>query len=412
MLTSLGAHPGDALKQSGRSATSGRSAYRLRSGLVILEAALSLVLLIGAALLIRSFAAVLATPPGFDPAGVTIVRTSFNRHRYAAATHRHSAEREIVDRLRHLPGVTQVSLTTHIPIADERGIGFVIEGRDLNDYHWADNANVDANYFRTMCIRIAAGRSFHPQDAAASPVAVINQTMARQFWRQGDALGKRFLWGGTPRPYTVIGIANDVHLEALDLTPKPTIYMDVYQSALTDAVFVLRAPRKGVAELGAELVRSSGQSIPACRCLKRPAWRTSSNHSLAARRFTVLVLACFASLALGLASNQSLRSSGVHGHAADPRIRYSISARRRSQEIVLEIAGSGIRLALAGLLFGSVAGALLAKSMSRLLFGVQPLDLFSFVMAAGALLIAGAWAATIPALRASRVDPMSALRCE
>jgi len=213
-----------------------------------------------------------------------------------------------------------------------------------------------------------------------------------------------------------VGIAGDVHLESLDVRPKPTIYSSVYQiesGASTSAVFIFRTSTPSAAhDLGAQARKIIWSIDPGLPVFETASMEGIVNHSLAGRRFTVLILAAFASLALGLASiglygvlaymvTQRTRELGVRlALGADPR------------RLLLEIAGGGMRLALVGLLFGSIAGALLAKSMSRLLFGVQPLDLLSFATAAGALLIAAACAATLPALRASRVDPMTALRCE
>ncbi|HLH05462.1 MAG TPA: ABC transporter permease [Bryobacteraceae bacterium] len=404
--------PGESLKWSGRTATAARESNRLRSMLVVFEAALSVLLLIGSALLIRSFVAVLATPPGFDAHGVTIVRTSFNRQRYPEAQRRYAAQREIVNRLQAIPGVAQVALTTHLPLADSRTIGFVVKGRDPNEYHWADNANVDGAYFSALRIPLQQGRTFRESDANGLPVAIVNATMARQFWPAGDAVGKQFLWGGNSNPFTIIGVAGDVHLEALDLTPKPTIYMDAYQSRQTDAVFVLRASHTEAAKLGAEARKLIWSVDPGLPVFETASMQSIVDRSLAARRFTMFVLAAFAVLALSLAA---IGLYGVLAYMVVQRtrelgVRLALGADPISL-LIATVAG-GMRLAGLGLVLGLGAAALLVNGMSRLLFGVRPLDPASFAAATAVLLVAALCAAAIPALRAAHIDPIAALRCE
>ncbi len=144
----------DALKQSGRTSGPARGTRRLVRLLVQAEVACSVVLLIGSTLLLRSFVHLIQVPLGFNPEHALIVRTDFNRQRYASAEHRHQAEQEIERRLAALPGVTAVAVTTHVPLADHRRIGFVVDGRPSDEFHWADNALVSANYFRVMGIPV------------------------------------------------------------------------------------------------------------------------------------------------------------------------------------------------------------------------------------------------------------------
>ncbi len=219
---------GDALKQAGRSVTETVAGRKMKKVLVMAEAALAMMLLIGAGLLIRSFERILQVPPGFDPHGLVIVRTSFNRERYGTPERRHNAERLIAERLRAMPLAKAVALTTHIPLADDRGIGFVVEGGPPNEFHWADNALVDASYFRTMRIPLLSGRTFGPLDTPqAQAVAMINETMARRFWPKKDPLGKAVLWGG--RRLQIVGVVGDVRIKSLVESPNPAIYNPVYQ---------------------------------------------------------------------------------------------------------------------------------------------------------------------------------------
>jgi hypothetical protein len=260
----------ETLKQAGRTLTAGRHRNRLRGALVVIEVASAVILLIGASLLIRSFLRVLQVPPGFDPNRITIIRTSLTTSAIQNPSSR-SRERQILDRLSALPGVSSVALTTHIPLADDRRIGFVVEGRDSDIFHWTDNALVSGDYFRVMEIPSIAADPSGNRDTPQNPIAaVVNQTMARTYWPSQNPLGNRIFWGG--RTLTVVGVFVDVHLHALDRTPRPAIYNSVFQlesGASTSAVFILRASQvKDLALAHAARARPSGPSIPAGRFLK------------------------------------------------------------------------------------------------------------------------------------------------
>ena len=195
-LRGSGSDVTSALKTGGRDNTSAPR-RRVRGILVVVEAACAVVLLIGASLLLRSFIEVVRVPLGFSPDDVVMVRTTFNRARYPSDDRRREAERAMAERLAALPGVQIVGVTTHIPLADERQIGFILEGEDEHAARWADNATVSGSYFQAMGIPLLRGRTFGEQDAPGAPrAAIVNDSMARRFWPAGDALGKRIVWGG------------------------------------------------------------------------------------------------------------------------------------------------------------------------------------------------------------------------
>src|SRR5262249_43333802 len=153
--------------------------HRLRSALALLEASSATVLLIGAGLLIHSFIRVLHVPLGFSPQDVLIARTTFNRERYPSSEGRREAARQMVQRLAALPGISAVALTTHIPLADARQIGFTLEGEDSHSGRWADNALVTGDYFAATGIPVLQGRTFGPQDTPQAPfAAIVNDSMA------------------------------------------------------------------------------------------------------------------------------------------------------------------------------------------------------------------------------------------
>jgi putative ABC transport system permease protein len=297
------ANVNDTLKQASRTMAESRASRNIRRPLVTLEAALALILLIGSGLLIRSFHALLQVPPGFDPDGVIILRTSFNRNRYENGLRRHNAEQLILSRLRAIPGVQEASLTTHVPLADARSIGLVVEGAPPNEFHWADNALVDGSYFETMHIPLLEGRTFLPQDAPKAPTAaaVINQSMAQEFWPRSSALGKTLFWGG--RRLNIVGIAGNVRIQALDVKPRSTVYNSVFQvesGATTSAVFIIRTNHGLRETIGAarNAIRSVDANLPVFSAGDLASVVT---RSIADRTFTMVVLSTFAALALGLA---------------------------------------------------------------------------------------------------------------
>jgi predicted permease len=404
---------GASLKQGGRPGTS-QERHRLGRALVILEASSALVLLIGAGLLIHSFVEVLRVPMGFAPDGVLIARTTFNRQRYPSADRRRQAEREMAERLAALPGVTAVGLTTHIPLADERQIGFILEGEDERSVHWADNALVSGDYFAAMGIRLSSGRTFGGEDTPEADVAaIVNESMARRFFPDGDALGRRLVWGG--RKLTIVGIAGDVRISGLDAAVSPTIYTPVYQvesGATRSAVFVVRTRMADPAFLAASVrdaIWSVDRDVPV---FDVRAMSEIVSRSLATRSFAVTLLASFAAVALFLAviGLYSVLSYAVTQRTSELGVRFALGA--TPGHVVQMVLGDGLRLVAAGTVVGAVVGAMVARLMSGLLFGIRAFDLATFAGAALLLLAVAALASFVPARRASRLDPMNALRSE
>ena len=410
---------GAALKQAGRQGAS-REHHRFRSALVVLETSSAVVLSIGAGLLIHSFLQVLRVPIGFSPRGVLIARTTFNRQRYPSSEARRDSERQMTARLLALPGVTAASLTTHIPLADDRQIGYRFEGEDVHASRWADNALVDGGYFAAMGIPLLHGRTFGPEDTpqtvdawTAPASAIVNESMARRIAPGGDALGRRLVWGG--RPLTIVGIVGDVHIRALDAAVNPTIYNSVYQvesGATTSAVFIVRTRTEDPASLARavrDAIRTVDRDVPVfdTRTLDQVVAR-----SLETRRFAMAVLSSFAVLAVALAliGLYSVLSYAVARRTSELGVRFALGATRR--QVVRLVVGDGLRLTAVGIGAGALLGAAAARAMSRLLFGVAVFDLPTFAITAVLLLLAALMASLVPALRASRVDPMAALRSE
>jgi putative ABC transport system permease protein len=401
------------LQQAGRQG--GALARRgVGSALVVLEAASAIVLLIGAGLLLHSFIEILRVPPGFSAEGVLIARTNFSRQRYPLDERRRTAERLITDRLAAIPEVTAVALATHVPLADDRKIGFTLEHEDVHSSRWANNAHVSGEYFTAMGIRLLRGRTFGSEDTPQSPVAaIVNESMARHFWPGDDALGKRLKWGG--RTLTIVGIAGDVHIESLDSTVNPTIYTPVYQvdsGATTSAVFIIRSRTPDTGRL-ASAVRDAIWSVD--RDLPVFDIRRMSDivaRSLGTRQFAVVMLSSFAALALGLAliGLYGVLSYAVVQRTSELGVRLALGA--TPGRVLRSVLGDGLRLTAVGMAIGGLIGIAVARAMSGFLFGIRSLDPATFGIAVASLLLVALVSSIVPARRAARVDPIVALRSE
>jgi predicted permease len=403
-----------ALKESAQQSGQGGGRIRHRDALVVFETASAVLLLLGAGLLINSFIRVMRVPPGFDPENVLVARTYFDRTRYPKPAIRAATEQEMTRRLAALPGVQTVGLASHLPLADERQIGFLIEGRPKNEYHWADNTLINSDYFRAMGIPLIKGRAFTDEDRPGSNNAVvINEAMARQYFSGQDPLGRQIRWGGR-LPFTIVGVVADVKVSALDAATNPMVYMSrnqVESGASAQAVFVLRAE-------GDTLALASGARNEIWAVDKDlPVYdirtmRQIVAESLEQRRFIVLLLSSFAGVALLLAA------LGLYGVIA-----YSVTQRTREmglrvalgavpRDLLMMVLKSGFRLAALGIAAGLMAGLALTRLLANMLFGIRAIDVPTFFAVGVILFSAALLASYLPARRAAKVDPMVALRYE
>jgi predicted permease len=400
--------------QSTRQVGYSRGGRRMGRFLVVMEVCCSVVLLIGSGLLLRSWIRVLQVPLGLDPDRALIVRTTLNRERYASPDRRHAVERAIETRLASLSGAAAVALTTHVPLADERQIGFVIDGHPRDELHWADNALVSGDYFRAMGISLLSGRTFSNLDTPRSPLAaIVNQSMASQFWPREDPIGKGFEWGG--RHLTVVGVVADIHVEGLDKPVAPNVYNSVYQiesAATTSAVFLIRTRAEDPMRLAAaaqNVLWSVDRGLP---ILGFATLRQVVSTSLGIRRLSLTLVGTFALLALLLSL---IGIYGVLSHAVARRTRemgVRLALGARPIEITGLIVSEGVRLTVWGIVLGLAGAAMASTLLSKFLFGIPAFDPVSF--AAGAVMLLGVafLASYLPARRASRIDPMTALRSE
>jgi putative ABC transport system permease protein len=408
----------ESLKEGGRGVAGGRS--RVRSALVVAEVALSLLLLAGAGLLVKSFARLQAVDPGFDPEGAVTMRVSLPGARYKEPARKAEFYAALTERLKSLPGVEAAGATISLPLGGSSlsvGRGFIRDGRPETPEE-ADNASyatVTPDYFRAMRIPLRAGRVFDERDNMESAmVVVVNESFARKAFAGEDPLGKRIrIWRDEKFPREVVGVVGDTRPQRLDGPAALQMYVPHRQDATWGGLSLVLRARGADAD---SLVRAARAEV---RALDRelPVYDVKAlskvvADSTAYRRVTMFLMAGFACAALLLAG---VGLYGVVSYAAAQRtheigIRLALGARGR--DILGLVVRQGMLLTLAGLGVGLGCAFALTRLMSSLLYGVSAAD--PFVYAAVSLLLAAValLACLVPARRATKVDPMVALRYE
>ena len=411
----------DALKQSSTRTT---STGRLRSSMIVFEVALSLVLLVGAGLLIQTLFQLFRQYAVLEPEQVLTLRTVLPREKYSEPQQRINFYQQVLERVEHLPGVVSAGYTTSVPLQWKGGTsGFYPEGLKTPIPGMAYDANhrqVSTDYLKTMHIPLRQGRYFDPRDNAQSmPIAIINETMARQYWPGENALGRRFKIGDPDdpeRPWTeIVGIVADVRQMGLDEPVKAEMYLP-YQQINHNPWFIPR-------DLA---IRTSGETsniVGSVRQIIRevdpdqPVSNVATMSELlgeeaAQRRMGMIMLAGFAGLALLLASLglYGVLAYVVTQHTNEIGVRLALGATPRN--ILFLVLRKGMGLTLLGVVMGLAAAFWLTRLMSSLLFGVKSFDPLTFVVVPLLLAAVALLACAIPARRATKVDPMVALRYE
>lgn len=388
-------------------------AQRIQNCLAVTQIAAALVLLIGGSLLLRSFIRLLEVPAGFRAEGVVVARTFFDRARYPNPMKREAAQKEILSRLSALPGVTTAAAASHLPFSDTRQIGFLLEFAPENEFHWAQNSLVSPGYFHAMGIPLLRGRDFSEQDARNSPnVAVVSEAFVRQFLSGHDPLGQRFNWGGRAW-FTVIGIAADVHISALDADPPPMIYDSMFQvesGASTRTALVLRLAnsdsraQQGLFQAVQQQLWAMDKDLP---LYGTTTLDTLLAESVAQRRFTLLLLTGFAGVAVLLAT------IGLFGD-----ISYLVSQRQKELAVRMALGADRVmigcmvlrqaaQLGITGCVLGLGMFAVSSPLFTSGLYNTKRFDPFVLTAIPLLLLVVTMFAAYWPARRAMRVDPLS-----
>ena len=412
----------DALKAGGRTSATGAglSAGRdkLRGALVTAEIALSLMLLIGAGLLIRSFVRVLSVSPGFNPDHVMSINLELDDPKYQDAAARLRFYNDLLPRVRALPGVVSAGGTRILPLTTAVSWGGVgVEGYvpPANQPEvQVDRRAVTPGYFETMQIPLLKGRLFADTDTPTSqPVVIVDEKMANFFWPHENPLGQHVDLGlGQKRTWmTVVGVVGVVKQYGLDTDTRMVVYASQTQYAPGGMYIVARTTSDPATMTSAmtDAVHSVDSSVPVFDAVTMP---ELLHRSLARRRFTMMILGAFAVFALILAAVgvYGVMSYLVSQGKRDVAIRMALGAQRR--DVLRLVLAEGMSMAGIGIVLGLVGAFNLSRIMGRLLYGVQATDLLTFAGVAFLLSCVALAACCVPALRATRVDPMEALRYE
>jgi putative ABC transport system permease protein len=407
----------ETLKEGGRTGTSARR-NRLRGVLVVSEVALSLVLLIGAALMIESFVRLQQVDPGYDRDNVLLQRVYLAGKAYDSTYARAAFFDEVIERVKALPGIGAAAATTNTPLSGSSTAStIVIEGRsyDPGEEPAASWRSTTAEYFDVFRIPIVRGRAYTADEVRdTADVVVVSEAMARRHWPNESALGKRFRFASDDdgeRWFTVIGVTPDVKHRQLNERPQAQFYLPYTQSAWRGVTIAVRTAGSPLSLAGAvrQAIHAADPNLPVFDVVTAD---DEFRQSVWEPRFFGQLFAGFAVIALVLAV------SGIYGVMAymvtqrthEIGVRLALGAPRR--EVLTMVVTRGAVLAVGGIAIGLVGAFGLTRVLSSMLFGVGATDAVTFVVIALLLGVVAIVASYIPALRASRVDPMVALRYE
>ena len=410
----------EALKDAGAGGSRvDRRGERARLLLIGTEVALSVMLLVGAGLLVRSFARLMEIDPGFRPSDVVAARIALPKAKYGTNEAVRAFYRQAIERTRALPGVEDAAAVRVLPMTDVMGDwGFRIEGQatPMGQGSAGDWQTISPSYFRVMGIPLIAGRALTDADDDRAPRAVvINDALARRAWPTGSPVGQRIRMGGLDTSwYTVVGVVANVHHRGLDADPRPELYLPHAQwtdggGAIRDMYIVLRAPRDPRALVG-EVRRTIRALDPDLPLTDIKTMAAVLSDSMASRRISLIVLVTIAAAAAAIAAVglYGVISFGVAQRTRDIGIRRALGATPRA--IITIVARQGAPAILSGVAIGFVGALALTRLMRALLFQVQPADPLTFVSVAALVAIVAVIATYVPARRAIRIDPLTAVR--
>jgi putative ABC transport system permease protein len=399
-----------ALQSEGRSLTGDRSTNRLKSGLMVLQIAASMVLLIGAGLLIQSFVNVMRVQPGFDCHNVLNVTVTLDVKKNQDDAKRLAHFREMLQAFRSIPGVESAALVSDVPLTGDVNIHTVgpVDRPATGPEEPAEVRLVDASYFRTMSIPLIAGRQFREDEPEGS--AIISRKMASRWWPGEDAIGKQFKDHDAP-PLTIVGIVGDIHNASLESEPRMQFYLPLAAYTWFSEYFMIRTRIDPFAILPA--VQQTVWRLDPEAAVNHPQTMERLLQSVTLdRRFEAGLVGGFAATALFLAAMGlfSIGSLSVARRTREFGIRMTLGA-KAVDLLRLELLRA-LGLVVAGLAVGVAASLALGKVVAGLLYGVAPWSPAVYIAAVAALVVPAFVAAWIPARRASKVDPMVALRYE
>jgi putative ABC transport system permease protein len=408
------------LKEGGRTTGTASTRSGFRSALVVAELAMALVLLVAAGLMVKSLLRLREVSPGFNPENIVTMSFGLPSTRYPDPEKKVAFCNQLLERAARIPGVRAAALFHPLPLSDDfdqTGVEIVGHPFPVGQEPSADRYIVSSNAIAAMQIPLLRGREFSESDTAdSSGAVVVSQTMAKNFWPNEDAIGKRIRlpWepGNKIKEHAVIGVVADIKQYGLDTPNTPQLYVPAAQyAAAMGPVLVVRTASNPSAAVPAlrELIHSmdKDEAVSAVATYDQ-----LLADSIALRRFTMLLLGVFAGVAFLLAA---VGIYGVMSYLVAQRtheigIRVALGAQAR--DILQLTLGHGLQLALGGVAIGTVAALFSTRVMAGLLFGVRAADPLTFACVAFSLTVVALVACLVPALRALRVDPMVALRYE
>ncbi len=405
------------MKATGRGLTAGRERLSLRRALVVLQVALSLVLVVGALLFSRSLAKLLTTDVGFKQEGVLIAKIDSSRLDLQDEAKR-AFKRELLERIRATPGVNSAAATNVIPLSGNSwGNNVWLDGADSQGKKSANFARISSGYFKTLNTPLIAGRDFSDHDTVSSPkVAIVNEAFARRFTNGGNPVGQSFWVEATPTTpetrYEIVGLVKNAKYKDVREDFPPVAYLSIQQAprvGLYDQILI--SSNAPLAELTASVKRAVGEASPQST-ISFQVLREQINDSLMRDRLMATLSGFFGLLALVLAcvGLYGIMSYAVTSRTNEIGIRMALGA--QSSDVRLMILRESLFLVLVGIIIGLPFALTAPRLVSALLFGLTPADPISIFLAALAMCVAALLAGYLPARRASKVDPMVALRYE
>ena len=408
----------ESLKESSRGNVGSPRGRRVRDALVVAEIGLAMVLLVGAGLMIRSFMQLQAVNPGFDAANLLTMRMLLPATKYPDDAKKVDFFRQVAAHTATLPGVRSATVISALPFADiGSATSFTIVGKPAPAPGQKTSTDVrvtDENYFRTMNIPVVRGRTFSEPEAVENrKVAVVNETFARKYFPGEDAIGKSVVvnMSDKPEPTEIIGIVGDAKYDKLEAEQRPMVYWTLPQLPASSMTLVMRtdADPQGLAAAAQREIQVIDKDQPVSEVRTMQSWLAES---VARTRFGTLLLSFFAGVALLLAAVgiYGVMSYSVAQRRNEIGIRMALGA--QAGDVLALVLRQGVTLALVGVGFGLVGAFALTRVMSSLLYGVSSTDPLTFTAIALLLTFVSLVACYIPARRATRIDPMIALRYE